>query len=141
MATPYYKVFTGKTCFPEPESLNGTFSTVGAKVTIQNGDDTLKGGQYLYDSNQNEVRKVLFFEQDNPILESAFSVNIEVPIAIQVVGSDTYKSVSVDCYGGADGELNGENLSQGTIINYDDEDSIDPFVIDGTGTEIAISAL
>jgi len=139
---PYYKVFTGKTCFPEPVTLQGTVSTVGTKATVVDGDGKLYADRYLYNAGTNEVRKIIRYDGDNPILESAFSVDIEVGISIQLTDdSRIYTSISVANIGAADGLLKGQLLTTDMDVAYKDSDGLSPITIDGTGTSIAISAL
>lgn len=141
MATPYYNVFTGKTSIPAAFLLQGTITTVGTKVTLLNGKNQLLVGDFIYDISQNELRKVISFQGNNPILDSAFTVDISSPIELYVAGRTLFKSLSITCAATADGYLNGKVLSKRSIVNYSDPSGLTPVSIDGSGTSISISGL
>lgn len=142
MLVPYRKVFTGPTPFPEPISIDGTFSTLGTKViTYDVAPGDLKVGDYLYSSLLNEIRKISKFEGDNPILENAFSSDLVDQYAVQVAGREEYTSITIDVQGDGDGVFNGSDMPAGTIQEFQSEEGVGPFTIDATDTEIAISAL
>lgn len=142
MASPYYKVFTEKTCIPEPILLLGSLTTRGTIVTLANAKvGQILVGDYIYDENQNEVRKITGYSGNNLVIESAFTVDITTAIGIVVAGRTLFTSVSITNIGLTDGELNNDILKKRSIVNYENSDGVTPITIDGTGTQIAISGL
>ena len=136
-----YKSFTGKTSFPLPVSLGGTFTSSGTVVTYNNIITSFLVGDYLYSTSLNEVRLITGFGGSNTInIESAFSSDITVADAIKITERITFSQVDVYNFG-ADGLFNGQLFPSKTIFNMEKKNDTLVFTVDAAGTNIAILAL
>jgi len=135
----FYKVYTGPSCFPETESIPGSYTSVGDVITVYNASD-LQVGDYLYNVAQNQVRKVLAFITNNTLsIESAFTSDVTVAVNILIANRDeVYTKATIYNAGGAIGYLNGEEVAVNQTVPL--EDSRLCFTINGTGTKIAVTA-
>ena len=133
-----YKVYDTPTCFPEPVSLTGLFTSVGINITTT-VPTSLVVGDYLYSTTNNEVRKIVTMPTPKTLtIESAFTVDVtneQIKISDKSI---SYTKISVTNIGVADGTFNGYAfaIGQTNII----EEAGAAFVVDGTGTKVAVLA-
>ena len=137
----FYQSFIGKTCFPLPVSMGGTFTSSGTVVTYINIITPFLVGDFLYSSSLNEVRLITGFGTGNTItIESAFSSDITVAEAIKITERTEFSQVDVYNFG-ADGLFNGQLFPSKTIFNMDKKNDRLVFTVDATGTTVCILAL
>lgn len=134
----YYKVFDSESCFPEPVTLVGTFTSSGATVTT-NIVSGLKVGDYLYSETNNEVRLIKYIV--NPLmftLESAFTANVENEIVKVSDSSIAYTKATIFNFEDESGLFNGYEFPRQSVIEIDR--GVIVFTISGVGTKISILA-
>lgn len=148
----FYKVITGKSCFPLPQLLSGTFTSSGTQVTLYNTTEAIKVGDYLYSATLNEIKKVLSFPTEGNansnravpekttliIIESAFSSDIVVKEALRITERKIFTDVSVAVINTVDALFNGETFPKRTVLDIEDENI--HFTVNGTGTAVSILA-
>ena len=133
----YYNVFTGKTCFPLPVTLVGTFSSIGISITTT-VSTTLAYGDYLYSSTKNEIRQITGINSDKSYtIASSFTsdvTNDNVQISDKSI---TYIKASIAVINTVDGLFNGAIFPKRTVIDIDGDIH---FTVDGTSTAVSILA-
>lgn len=133
----FYRVFTGKTCFPLPIDKSSTFSSNGLIITI-NPSTNLTVGDYLYSIYNNELKKITdIISSTQYKIESAFTFNVESEQVKIADKSIVYTKASISNFTKINGLFNGQTLFKRNVINIDGNIF---FTIDGTGTTIAILA-
>lgn len=161
MKEPYYNNITGVMTIPEYVGQNGSLTTDADEPKIVRGAgtdlSTIEEGDFIFANN--EIRRVNFnhyryntmkdngdgtfggFQGEQMLtLNAAFSVALAVD-TFAVVKPSIYRSVDILNNGGADGYYNGKVLKDGVSVELGpDLRGLTPIVIDGTGTNIAVSA-
>lgn len=152
--TEYFLV-TGKQSVPVNVNKTGTISTVGNAVV---GVGTLfktemHAGSWLVDESQDEVRRVMRVESNTlAYLSDAFTADIAALTTPSVIPKNSMNVRSVSLYidaALADGEIDGIVLAAGTLIKFEKNSDnkrdkysfIEPVIVDGTGTSIAVTVL
>lgn len=127
----FYQSFTGKSCFPLPVAISGTFSSEGVNVTTNIASD-LRVGDYLYSTVNNELREVITNASPTRYtIKESFSVNA-VNEAIKITDKTvSYTKASVFNLSKVDGLFNGFLFAKRTSIYIDS--GVIVFTIDATG--------
>lgn len=141
---------TSLVVIPAEESLSGTITSDGRIVT---GSGTslladVNEGDWIYDSNQKEVRQVVAVSSRIEVLhlEKPFTLDIGGAIALEVVRDSEIEELSLLIDAGlADGTINNVPFPAGIPVTFKKEAPtrgrkgfIDPKVIDGTGTTVRV---
>lgn len=141
----FYQVFTGKTCFPLPVLLGGSFYSDGTTITT-NTVSSLSVGNYLYSSTNNEIKEIIAVGASGNTftIKSAFTLNVSSDAQDLIQITDTsvdYYEVDILNFGYINGKLNGATYPINLIANI--KEHTDPliFTIDATGTYFSILAL
>ena len=135
----FFQTIETATCFPPPVDIAGSYISSGSVITIKNAPD-LRVGDYLYNSNLNEIRKILSFATENTHnIESAFSSDVTEYVNIEISSREkVYTKASVSNAGSGIGYLNEEEIAVGQTVDINEGEIY--FTVDGTGTKISVLA-
>lgn len=140
---------TSKVTIPASVAISGTLTSVGTVVTGIGTDfqNDVKLGDWIYDAAQNEIRQIKSISERTEVfhLTRAFSVDLAAIAAVRVPESDL-QELSLSNDGAAAGAIDGNTFPSGKIATFDKKNTvnmganrfIDPKVVDGTGTSIAV---
>lgn len=152
MATNYKNtnpvLVTTKRCVPLEQAKTGTVSSTGKIIT---GTGTLftteaQGGQWVYSSSQNEVRRIIK-------ISSATELEIDFPFTTPlvaapfvVVPASRYTKLQYFNVGGGIAQIDGVNIAAAATgafeINRDSvskHDFLDPIIVDGSVSNILLT--
>ena len=132
-----YRYISGTlTSIPEATISAGQFTSVGVNVTTY-GAGTFNAGYYLYDSIQNEARKILYSTKNGFVIESAFTSDVVVAQNIYIINMGT---IDVTIYNNGDdtANINNQHLPPyaPTILKLT---TSSPIIVDALATQLLVT--
>ena len=132
----YRYIYGSLTSIPEATLAAGQFTSVGVNVTTY-GAGALNVGDYLYDFNQNDAKKIIYLTKSGFVIESAFSADVSVAQDIYIINMGT---IDVTIYNNGDGiaTINKQDLPPyaPTILKLT---TSSPIIINASTTELLVT--
>ena len=133
-----YRYIHGISTIPEAKQIAGQYVTKGVYVTTY-GAGLVKTGQYLWNANQSQFRKIIRMTADGFEIDSAFNTDVVVAediytISMTEVNATIYNNGNGDAYI----DTTGQKLPAyaPTILNLT---LTSPLLVDASGTELLVT--